>query len=482
MTFRNPACPHLRRLISPYDHGLKHDGRVVHANTNAKVARDLNSRGWVPGLTNAAMQRHFAGRATVYFTADGRIRTPEVLLMIDVDCHRTGTLGAAVAFAEHLREDHFPGLYFEPSTHGNGVHAYLILDTRGFGDERTHSLFGMLDRAIKGIHADWQARNPELIVEMVEVKGHPPRIDWGRDGKVTDYTSGQLAKLPREVPRRWDEFRQTAKIDDRRVSDLYSRWKVERSPRKETKDVVEAATKSVRPRSGSITGHVVAQDALDRFDAYRGLARRLLPEPLRTSGREVATAEDLAILLIILEACTLRMNSDGSMPTARIIKNWDVLRDNGEVTRPFNPKRYSALRNFLSRERLLDWEDESYLPSQMCDEGKGRAARWRASERLMEMILEAREGVEIVGEYGEDRDREKEEYLYGDSHVLSLLKTLEVEAIQGNMSSLSEELTSREDEEGHFGGSYPRWLRELTLGNFPRPVLRVSSSGQRMAA
>jgi hypothetical protein len=460
-TFRNPACPHLRRLISPYDHGLKHDGRVVHANTNARVARDLNSRGWVPGLTNAAMERHFAGRGTVYFTADGRVRTPEVLLMIDVDCHRTGTYGAAIAFAEHLRDEHFPGLYFEPSTHGNGVHAYLILDTRGFGDERTHSLFGMLDRAIKGIHAEWQARNPGLVVEMVEVKGHPPRIDWGRDGKVADYTSGQLAKLPREVARRWDEFRQTTKIDDRRVSDLYRRWKVE----KEVRAVVEVGKKAMSPRSGSITGHVVAQEALDRSDAYRGLAGRLLPEPLRTSGREVATSEDLAILLMILEACTLRMNSDGSMPTARIIKNWEVLRDNGEVTRPFNPKRFAAMRNFLSREKLLDWEDESYFPFPMSDEGKGRAARWRASERLMEMILEAREGVEIVGEDLERGDREKKKHLYGDSHGLSLFKTLEGDAIQGNISSPSEELTSREGEEDRFGGIYSQWSdRGLSSG------------------
>jgi hypothetical protein len=132
-TVRNPACPQLRRLISPYDHGLKFRGRVLHCNRNERVVRDLNSRGWVHGMTAAAMRQHFTGESTVYFTADGRVRTPETLLMVDIDCHGTGTYEAAVAFARHLRDHHFPDLYFEPSTNGNGVHAYLLLDKRGFG-------------------------------------------------------------------------------------------------------------------------------------------------------------------------------------------------------------------------------------------------------------------------------------------------------------------------------------------------------------
>lgn len=521
MTAREPACPHLRRLVSPYDHGLKHQGRVVHANTNESVVRDLDSRGWVRGLTNGAMVRHFAGEATVYFTADGRVRTPEVLLMLDVDCHRVGTYASAVAFTEHLRDHHFPGLYFEPSTNGNGVHAYLLLDTRGFGDERTHSLFEMMDRALKGIHADWQAENPHLEVELVEAKGHPPRIDWGRDGKVARYTSGQLAKLPREVDRRLDEFRRTTKVDDRRVSDLYRRWKDEVVRRKEVKPeraageesrVEVAPTKgAAKPKSGSISGHVVGREALDRFDAYRDLARRYLPGPLRTSGREAATSEDLAILLLVLEACTERMNADGSMPTARIMTNWATLHEEGEVERPFNPKRYAALRDFLSREGLLDWEDESYLPHQMSDEGKGRAARWRASEGLMARIREARDGVNPEGEVRvvqfecevlERVGGEKREHLYGDYHDINLIGNPGIRPIQGSHPSRPQEsdpaVEGEDRSEGNrpsrpqdfvfalevddpTGGEDPRWLRELTFEHYPRPVLRASS-GWRMAA
>jgi hypothetical protein len=385
------ACTFLRKVTSPYDHGLKVAGRVVHARRNADTVRDLNTRGWVRRLTNRDMARHFAGDVTYYFAADGRVRTPETLVMVDVDCHRTGTYAAAVAFAEHLRDTLFPNLYFEPSTNGNGVHAYLVLDKQGFGDERTHQLFGMLDKALKDTHAEWQAEKPDLVVELVEVKGHPPRLGWGNDRRLQDYTSGQLAKLPREADRRWDELRHTTRIDERRVSDLYRWWRTNHEPRKQV---------TATAKSGSVTGHVVDREALDRFDAYRHIAHRLLPEPLKTSGREVATAEDLAILVLILEACTRRMNADGSMPTARIEANWQALYESGGVERPFNPKRYACLRDYLSRKGLLDWQDESYLPHLLSTDGKGKAAKWRAGERLLAMIEEERTSVVFVGKYG----------------------------------------------------------------------------------
>jgi hypothetical protein len=193
----------------------------------------------------------------------------------------------------------------------------------------------------------------------------------------------------------------------------------------------------------------------------------MLPEPLRTSGREVATAEDLAILILVLEACTRRMNADGSMPTARIRRNWDALCELGEVDRPFNPKRHACLRDFLSREGLLDWEDESYLPSPMSVTGEGKAARWRAGDRLLAMIEEARGGLghaegrreERDGNMG-DEDKRDEDHLYGDNPLLDDPDPMTVGPNEGNV---------------------PRWLAELTLSGYRRPVLGVPS-GMRRAA
>ena len=146
---RNPACTFLRKLISPYGFGSK-DAFGYRRPTNEALIDDYNRKGFIRGLTNAQMLDHFSGKATYYFWADGRIKTPYALLSIDIDNHKVGTLDAALAFAQYLKDTIFPGLYFEPSTGGKGVHGYVLIDKRGFGDERLHGLAKMLDRAAQG--------------------------------------------------------------------------------------------------------------------------------------------------------------------------------------------------------------------------------------------------------------------------------------------------------------------------------------------
>ena len=448
LRIRHPACALLRKLISPYGYGTK-DALGYHRPTNKALVDDYNTRGYIRGLTNAQMMDHFEGRSTVYFWADGRIRTPRALICIDIDCHKFGSLAAALIFAKYLAETIFPGLYIEPSTNGKGVHAYLIIDKRGFGDLYLHGLCRLLDETLKVVHREWQAGNPHLPVEGVEIKGHPPRIEWTRDGRIDEFTSGQFVKLPREMLSRFDEFARTTVLDDRRINDLYRRHK--------DRPVILAMPASQPAGKGrSLTGCAVKQADLDRWDAYLTLARELLPRPIKTSGREVATAEDMAVFLLILEACTNAMNADGSLPTARIRENWEVLHANGDVQRPWVAKRYTALRNHLSREGQLDWEDSRYIPGSLSPTGEGQAAKWRASESLMQRIEDAkcpsRQGAGSQGSLDLLRLSEGEEDLYGD-----------------NISNSVPEQP------------VPRWIIALKRANYVQPTLDPSIGRLRLA-
>ena len=176
------------------------------------------------------------------------------------------------------------------------------------------------------------------------------------------------------------KFKRTTVLNDRRISDLYVKYKDE--PVVPAKRVVEPAKKS-----GSLTGCVVKQADIDQWGSYVAVAKSLVVQPLKTNGREVATAEDMAVLLLVLEACTNDMNADGSMPTARIRENWEILHANGDVDRPWCPRRYTTLRNQLSNLGYIDWEDRRYVPSALSPTGTGQAARWRISEGLIEMIV-----------------------------------------------------------------------------------------------
>ena len=78
------------------------------------------------------MIRHLVGDDTTYFTANSL--GDETLLMVDIDCHSRGTLEGATRFAEHLKRNCFPDLYYEVSTHGNGIQGFVVVDRRLWKD------------------------------------------------------------------------------------------------------------------------------------------------------------------------------------------------------------------------------------------------------------------------------------------------------------------------------------------------------------
>ena len=80
----------------------------------------------------------------------------------------------------------------------------------------------------------------------------------------------------------------------------------------------------------------------------------------------------MAVLLLILEACTNDMNSDGSMPTARIRENWEILHANGDVSRPWCPEAVHGPEGSFVHTGCIDWEDARYLPAALSPTARGR--------------------------------------------------------------------------------------------------------------
>jgi len=146
----------LRQRISPYCFGVKTKaGNPAHINKNDDIKYHFQclSMGWhgrrLSRLKNIDLTDHFENKKTYYFTADGRSSVPEVLVNIDIDCHGSGSLAGAIAFAEHLKATLFPNLYYETSTNGNGVHGYIIVIKGDLGDEGLNSSLSMLDSWLK---------------------------------------------------------------------------------------------------------------------------------------------------------------------------------------------------------------------------------------------------------------------------------------------------------------------------------------------
>ena len=207
---KNPVCSYLRKLISPYGFGWKEDGRVGRYK-NETLIHYYNTQGFMGSPTNDELHNHFAGQDTLYFWADGRKNTPLTISMIDIDCHRSGNPESAKAFADWLTANYFPCLYHEPSTNGKGRHGYFVLFKEGFGDVAVANILKRLEKTLKKLLQVFLATYPEYQVENVEIKGTPHIITWvkGEKRKIETMKSGALAKLPRDILTRFDEFKNT---------------------------------------------------------------------------------------------------------------------------------------------------------------------------------------------------------------------------------------------------------------------------------
>ena len=163
-------------------------------NFKEQVLRHIQGT-WGSGLrklTLTAVIRHLLDDDTAYFTANSL--GDETLLMIDVDCHSRGTLEGATKFAQYLKENYFPNLYVETSTHGNGAHGFLVVDKSFWTAAEYKGVLVGLEQWLKRV-----LRSTDFDVEDVELKGTPMTVEWGsRQREVRGVTYGSLAKIPRD--------------------------------------------------------------------------------------------------------------------------------------------------------------------------------------------------------------------------------------------------------------------------------------------
>ena len=211
--------------------------------------------------SNSDYYVHFAGQITLYFWADGRKNQTETISMIDIDCHKRGNAQSATAFADWLKDNYFPNLYHEPSTHGKGRHGYFVLFKDGFKDIGVSNILKRLDKTLKKLLELFLATHPEYEVENVEIKGTPHIITWAKGARrqIESMKSGCLAKVPRDILNRFDEFKQTTVLSFDDIDELEA---------KAEKIVIPAPKElSIFKIKGSTSAHPITQRR-DRGDQW----------------------------------------------------------------------------------------------------------------------------------------------------------------------------------------------------------------------
>ncbi len=141
---------------------------------------------------------------------------------------------------------------------------------------------------------------------------------------------------------------------------------------------------TVRRATGSMSGKVIDDAELQNLAHYRQVATRLMEShTISTTGRAVATVEDVAIMFMLLRFFHGNMNADGTLPVARVEGLWKALSGAGDVVRAWEAKRFTAIRNWLSSLGLIDWQDHSY---QIGRPGK-RGRKPKPIETMLRMYL-----------------------------------------------------------------------------------------------
>jgi len=355
----------LRLLVNDLDWGSREfddlDQASVpkHCNTNAVIEAFLSRKPAYPQrLSLKLLKSHFDGHETLYFTgASGRY----TLLMLDIDCHRSGTLAEALRFADYLKSRYFPDLYHEVSTNGNGVHGYVVIDKAGVDNADYNRAALDLGKWLRRVLA-----STAYDVETIECKGTAPVVRWGRSrGHLREYVAGVLAKLPRDSAR-YAEWTRTTLLSVAQVREL-----MDGNP-------VEIGSDSTRLSSVNSSG----SEATDwtqfkaKIEGLMPLATRLVPLRTKISEkyRTTVSCGEVATFLALLSWFDEHPNKDESMPQKRFMAAWQQLYAQGVVDHQFNNRVFAWVRNLCSDKGLIEWVDKTCATGQAC--------KWKASQEL----------------------------------------------------------------------------------------------------
>jgi hypothetical protein len=196
--------------------------------------------------------------------------------------------------------------------------------------------------------------------------------------------SGALAKLPRKILDRFEEFKNTTVVS---FDDIYE------LEEKVDKLVIPPPRKlSIYKAKGSTSNHPISKNEVEAIGGpYLEFARSWVAESLGTSSRARVEAADLAIALPIVKLCSRKRNPDGTMPTMRIKRIWDTLFENGEVDRAFDYHRWRVIRDLVETQGGLEMIDRRFYTGFVNEAGrliKGKAARWKMADWLIEKLDE----------------------------------------------------------------------------------------------
>ena len=343
-------------------------------------------------INNSLLQDHEQYKATVYIVPSQPNRHGQGMWGIDVDCHKSGTVEGAIKAAEMLAY-YLPGVHTETSTHGKGVHGYVIVDYQNHGPEDTKWIKETYVKFIKTLNR--KAKHIGIDIELIEPKGLSVNVVKAVNGSmnITDSKQGVLIKAPRDIKAAIETcvltIEQLEQLTDEIAATIPEEKKEE--PKKAKGN---GGNSDGNGGSGDGGGDAAGSNVMfneDEYDRLVPLARQIhyasnLKQVVLTNRVKIEV-EDIAAMLLILLFCKRHPREEhtngalpGPMPCTRLRKLWTVMREAGIISRAYDPKRIACIRNLLADFQLLEFTSATYAP--------GKAMCWGITDGFHEVLKE----------------------------------------------------------------------------------------------
>ena len=383
----------LRNKISQIAYGEKRPQGIRPNISKRNIIK--NNKILARRIPNDKILDHINNDKTLYYYGNGKAKDKHTLVMIDIDVHKKQNLGStkgAIEFVKHLT-DFFPNLYYEKSTNEKGIHAYIILEKENISSNIVNKTLKKFENWLKN-----EAEKIKADIEIVEIKGLCPEILY-KGGKIINIKYGTLAKIPRnleEIISRKNEIININKLEE----------KFSFKKEKELKN----------KKQGSTTNKLFSDKDLSYMEKYKEIFNELTKGQILKARNHTVTEDDFSIGLLILMFLQKNQNTDGTVPTMRVMKLWESLYNSNCIKRNWNHHRWKAIRDLLSKNNMIQWIDNKYNFGNKSIGIKGIACKWKLTEIFYTHVL-------IFQQKATDR---QEEASLMDTTIVERLKIKEI--------------------------------------------------------
>jgi hypothetical protein len=140
-------------------------------------------------------------------------------------------------------------------------------------------------------------------------------------------------------------------------------------------------------RAGSISGQLISDGELALLPHYERFYRKLVgPVDLKATAGFTVNAHDFAVACVLLRFFKKNPNPDGSLPHRRAKALWSELHVKGQVHRPFNDRRWTRIRNWLSEHGHIEWEDERFQAPNPAQGLNPIACKWSITDEFFDLL------------------------------------------------------------------------------------------------